>query len=323
MFCLLGLFSKSIGQTTPYEPLVIEDARWRVQYHYDHLTDSVCCWLREFWIHGDTILDAVRVVRYEFDDSACVQIVVDSIANQVPYKILWQRDLFITFNPDNPYIPLQFPRIHGFIREDTSSRMVFCYDCLPNYTDSAEELLYDFSIESGIWYGLHYLSIGILGFEIDTIYWRQKYGKSRKTFLTSNNDVELYEGIGSDRGLLEDIGLFLHGPYFSDPTLEDYCIGDDSTCGVFPYIMGLPEQIASDSWDIYPNPATEQIQVIMRSWQGSLHDFRLVIRDLTGRKLMTQTILNSSFEIDLQNIPSGIYVCELLYKNHLETVLIY
>lgn len=295
-----------LAQSSAYEPLVIEDARWRIVYNGGYYTeDSSCCAVTEYWMHGDTIFDSVRMIRYAPEN-------VDSVAYNVKYKVVWGRAMRTISNSTYEYVPLVSPNKNVYIREDTSEQMVYCYGCKHNQNLQAEERLYDFSLEVGDHIPPYHISLHPSGFEVFDVQAGFWYDRYRRIFGIRHGSF-LYEGLGSERGLFEHIYDVTYSP---SPRLRDYCIGNDSTCGIFPYILSLTDKAPIATWDIYPNPAKDQVSIHLRA-QGRLQDFHLVLRDALGRSMYTQVIPEPDVDLNVSDLPPGIYVCELLYQNRL------
>jgi hypothetical protein len=62
------------------------------------------------------------------------------------------------------------------------------------------------------------------------------------------------------------------------------------------------EEVKGMSTTIYPNPASNHIEV---SSQYTIHE--IAITDIRGMRLMSQTVMSQSFRMSLADYPAGIY----------------
>lgn len=72
--------------------------------------------------------------------------------------------------------------------------------------------------------------------------------------------------------------------------------------------FGLTESIVS-AFNLYPNPASELVNVKVPE---SLMDSQIRLMDITGKVVLTQQLTQSIVSIDVNTIPAGIYVVEVL-----------
>jgi hypothetical protein len=75
----------------------------------------------------------------------------------------------------------------------------------------------------------------------------------------------------------------------------------EGNCKMVDVAVGIGQN-GSKQPKVFPNPATDQI-TIMDSPGGTYEVF-----DITGKKIMTGTSLNSDHTIDITRLPSGLYV---------------
>ena len=64
------------------------------------------------------------------------------------------------------------------------------------------------------------------------------------------------------------------------------------------------EELQSSQISIYPNPATDKITVEL---SGMTQGGNLTIGDIEGQQLLTRQIAEPKTQIDISNLPSGIY----------------
>lgn len=62
---------------------------------------------------------------------------------------------------------------------------------------------------------------------------------------------------------------------------------------------------------VYPTPANDKLNI-----QGSLKNARVVITDVSGRKMVNEMLQDDSRSFDVSNWPSGIYFANIITANH-------
>jgi trimeric autotransporter adhesin len=87
----------------------------------------------------------------------------------------------------------------------------------------------------------------------------------------------------------------------------------DTTC--VTTISGINQlSVNSDQLLIYPNPTSGEIIVNINSSVGEVKDWNLQITDVLGRTVYTRQSLNYSNDIDLSNLPNGVYFITVINK---------
>ncbi len=268
----LPLFT--IGQVKTYEPLVVENAHWKIGWYHHENPPWAPYNMFQYHILGDTLI------------------------NSIEYKKLWYRDL----DDENPEIMLS-EVLFGVIREDTASRKIFVITYFAVYIGECpvneEYLLYDFDLEEGdatevclIWIGNPFM--------INQIVYDEFLGQVRKQFhsLSYLNNF-LVEGVGSNAGLLEWGAVVKNkntndrGGYYE---LFDHCIGTDEDCG---YIwVGLNEEEDNNLFSIYPNPIIGNCLYI-QSDELLNSNAEIAIYDFQGTKIHETKSNGNSNEIVL------------------------
>ncbi len=107
------------------------------------------------------------------------------------------------------------------------------------------------------------------------------------------------------RGLYETI----------EPTIYD----DEAICQAIGISQKTEAQDAetNGSFTIMPNPATNTIALV--------HNFRnyehaeAVLYDVTGRVVQQKTLTNTSTELDVRSLITGVYWCQLIVNNQTVT----
>lgn len=117
------------------------------------------------------------------------------------------------------------------------------------------------------------------------------------------------------------IAWFLNGVVITGATSQTYSptsngvysviITDMYNCSLssdnFNLAVGISELTYSD-WKIYPNPGNQQIEISVKS---NLIGAQCEIMDLSGRQLDSFTLIESTIQINTDNLPSGSYFINL------------
>lgn len=273
----LGLFIIFFGisvNAQQYNPLVIENAQWKVEYDDDATPwpDEMYGWL----LRGDTII------------------------NNIQYKKLYSR---VFEDPSSNVIISQL--LHGFLREDTVNKIVYAYGDQNMGCDSTnnEFILLDFSYEIG-----DTSQLCILTEEagpkvlLDTGYYLDFYGADRKIFDFGGVACNFIEGIGHFQGLLESPIYNISGGVIT--SLEDYCVGTDAECNVLYVKLEAPLQTVQ--YYIYPNPFDKYIRV-----ESAKEIQQIIIHSLSGEIVEVVEVNNKTCLIETSNIKAGMYFLEV------------
>ena len=87
-----------------------------------------------------------------------------------------------------------------------------------------------------------------------------------------------------------------------------------------PEPQSIGEPSAYSGWSIYPNPSTEGVLIIEPKWD-SLHPSAYIIRDVSGRSVMSGTISDAGpNDLDVSPLSSGIYLIQLQRLGREETL---
>lgn len=133
------------------------------------------------------------------------------------------------------------------------------------------------------------------------------YGKDRNIFQFDYGTVALIEGIGHEQGLMESPITNLSG----GPTiyLFDYCRGTDEECNV-QYVK-VEENSDNCYFSLYPNPATDQGRIHLRSSDFQNHkELKFCVNDIYGKNILeiNGTTTENGFMINTSFIPGGLYI---------------
>ncbi len=239
--------------------------------------------------------------RYKFNG--------DTVINDILYSKFIGYEHFSINHPSPPkcipfYIDTNFTSEPlFFIREDTVNRKVYRYD---GY-NGGDLLWYDFSAEQGdtILYPFYGEFVVDTVFEIIT-----NDGVNRKYFECDDVFNGFYiEGIGGTGG------PFGEPFYYFEAGTWLMCVKDHqdqiiwgTECYDFTTSISYPKKINHDM-TIYPNPAFSSITI--ESLTTPSQNSFISISNTSGQQLITQEISNLRTEIDISNLPAGIYIVKL------------
>ncbi len=267
----------------PYQPVGVENAHWFMYATPDGIISDH----HAFAVRGDTLI------------------------NSMAYKKLYYQD----FAPA-PVFLLEEEYLWGVVRDDSLERKVYVIAFEPYVYGyqcpiGEEQLLFDFSILPGdstaqcLWVEDH-------PWILDSTFVTNKYGADRKTLFTSHYDgiqSEIYEGIGSNNGLLGTLTymITISEDYY---WLIKYCIGSDEDCGIISGVRDAPDPGLAVS--IFPNPAHD---MLFLSSEAAVSPETLVyVFDSYGRQVFAGTFTDAQKGISLQNWPAGLYCLDLRDK---------
>ncbi len=114
---------------------------------------------------------------------------------------------------------------------------------------------------------------------------------------------------------------FLNIPYKNRRTFD--ILNGVNTDIEFVNLNGISTNVKEQLFVLYPNPATDFINIRLSKQILNEHQFILEILDIDGRILKTQSLSNTdeknAFQIPVQGLQKGIYFIRLKRKNLIET----
>ncbi|RLD80805.1 MAG: hypothetical protein DRJ15_06130 [Bacteroidetes bacterium] len=265
-----------------YIPIAVDGAQWIVAF--DKMSTI---WpvdgLWEYFAEGDTIIDGKL------------------------YKKVWYRPLVVTQDPP-PFEPNGEYELRGFIRDDTIQKKVYAIDRNPPGTnfcpEDVEFLMFDFSVSPGDTVDFCLLLDFTTHF-IDTIQPWTHVGFTTRMFIAWGAEP-YYEGLGSYYGLFEPMFTPIkesNEKYVQITFLYYYC--REAPCGL---IVSVPEQqIATNYFQIYPNPATSILNIKLRTDETNGD---ICLFDIYGQELMQiKTLRNKAeYSLDITGLTAGSYI---------------
>jgi uncharacterized protein YlzI (FlbEa/FlbD family) len=193
------------------------------------------------------------------------------------------------------------------------------------YKENSFHLLYDFGATTGdtITLGSYYTTQdGLpLKMKIDSVATLLVSGRPRKVqFVTCGDGMiiefggQVIEGIGNTNYLFPTLDFSPTGPLrcYQDTATSlffnpYYTHGNwnQTDCEQFIVIHSLPESETGNSMSVFPNPASNYLNVA-----GIELNSDYCIYDTTGRKVL-QGVVHRSNTVDIQSLESGIYSLEI------------
>ena len=238
----------------------------------------------------------------------------DTIINSILYSKFY-------VNPDT----LQINYLRGFMRQDTLQKKVYWL----NVDSTQEHLIYDFSlnvgdtvlVSTGIYSIFGFAAIKVIA--IDTLFLN---GQNRKRFTLKNVQQQFFnqmdywiEGIGSSSGIIMgSISAVYLNSEFSYPRLMCYNENDSliylNSGFISCYLPPIDNVIeVSETMDIsiYPNPATDEINIVTGGVFDTGKPITVTISNYTGQVVFNNTYNTTYATINLNNFTNGLYIVTL------------
>lgn len=259
-----------------------------------------------------------RVKKIDLSKSYCLEINDllyhfngDTTINFVTYKKLYKsgiqyEEAYGNISCDTNIYHFQNINIGG-IRND--SKKVYFY----SYNSNIEVLLFDFTLNIGDtipgFYDFSMLNTTILS--IDSVLINNHY---HKRFNMQNGHWNI-EGIGSDMGLIESLGISLDGS-------SDFLCYAEKHIPVFPngtnciLNVNVEEHLISTNNHvmIFPNPSSNFITIYFQEIQKS--EFEIEIYNITGKKVKSLKFKGkSSAVVNVTDFPHGLYLGKIFNSN--------
>jgi hypothetical protein len=261
------------GNTQAYNPLVLENAQWKVIWDIDPTPwiDGQGGWL----IRGDTLM------------------------NEIQYKKLFQRSF------EEPYSNVIINQLlYGFVREDTLNRIVYILESGNGGCDTSDQeyVLFDFSYEIGDTSEMCLHTEEVESFLLD-ITQDYIFGANRRIFHFGSS-ASFIEGIGHEYGLLESPIPIVNGS--RETFLMDYCVGTDEHCNMVYVKIDEKEHIPH--YQVYPNPCRGYF--FIQDISDLNEDVIFTVNDVIGKEVVSGEIPeNSKFQINLKE--PGLYFLQI------------
>ncbi len=101
------------------------------------------------------------------------------------------------------------------------------------------------------------------------------------------------------------------GTYCVTQIANNTCGTDDSTICITVECVSVAESSVENTIAIYPNPATTNLTINT----GNLQNIQVELFDISGRKLVQQSVVNSLQTLDVSGLSNGVYICVVTAGN--------
>lgn len=184
LLILCSLLSK-YSYTQEYIPMAVNNARWIITEHDIFDPNAQIINMYEYLSDGDTLI------------------------NNLEYTKIYKRLLDPTIIQP-PFVPIGDYVLHGFIRDDSENEKVYAillHETNQECPINEEYLLYDFDVSVG---DTLYTCQMLFGDFIVSGIWENTfiYGFFTNVYWDERFSADIYEGIGMNSGLFEDIDVF-------------------------------------------------------------------------------------------------------------------
>lgn len=294
LFILL-FFSFNSQAQYQYVPIPTDSANWNYGYggKYHSLNFHLI-------VKGDdTTINSIKYTKLYYRESAPVVYPPGTFYNNEPIPNYANK-------PDS---------YHGGLREVNKK----VYIKLTSGADTLDKIIYDFNLNIGDTmprFQVPSKPENIID-KIDTV---TINGIDRKRFISygrnSNGSINynftqatVIEGIGSSTGLIEYSSyMYLNRWFTCFVSSSAWYIVDTQRCA-YTYEYGTPTNIQTvstqETINIYPNPTTDVVNI--EAPTGT----RITIYNSTGRMLLSKTSTALKEKMDINHLPSGLYIINL------------
>lgn len=195
--------------------------------------------------------------------------------------------------------------LSGYIRED--NKIVF----FQNTNQDCIDTLYNFNLNIGDTIYVNRCGIKFNIYDVDTVYIA---GKNRRTQHVEHIDIEYYEGVGSNAGLLFPYYYCRTGVvdyllcYYENGELKYHNPNFESSCYI--NTLGISDNKIS-GLKVYQNLATNKLIIKIPE---TYKDVSITIYNLLGKKILQTKINSTSTQIALTDLNARVYL--YLIKNN-------
>jgi hypothetical protein len=175
--------------------------------------------------------------------------------------------------------------------------------------------LYLYNITSGMW-----SEINATGLPVDYLANCLKYIGNNIWLLATNTGLYKSTNGGVDWTITHNAGEWQRGIVVNSIQM----IGDKAFLGTISngvWIVdlslstGTTEQIKDDGLQIFPNPTSGSVRVILPEMNNKTVNISLY--SLDGREIIKKAVNENPFQMDLNNVPSGSYFMVIKSNNHI------
>lgn len=203
----------------------------------------------------------------------------------------------------------------GLMREDSIERKIYLLD---DYDQAQEELLYDFSLEVGDFFGdlrLDSISNELNVFESEIISFNLNTRFFYFSVMPGDNYYKTWiEGLGSNNGLFRASNaeyLLCHNDEngFLDLSIDPNLIGVENC--LLLNVNNIPDLIEGE---LYPNPASTSLCLALQEY---IKNGEVKISDITGKTVKAISFFGETIDINIQDINSGMFILQVYDSGNL------
>ena len=209
----------------------------------------------------------------------------------------------IQTNPDIPNSTM----VYGYFREDPATQRIY------RYSEQGDELYYQFDVTEGQTIETYCLGTQctLTVYSVSTITLNGQQRTQVDLSVDGAPVTSWIEGMGSMNGIVDPTAVFVtdYWPFitcfYENGTLAWDNPGDMISCGLVLDVNDKSE--STQLFSAYPNPVTSLLTVQIP--QGFIsQNMGVELRNIEGRLLKIENTLGrSSLQMDMSNLPSGVY----------------
>jgi hypothetical protein len=294
---LISIFTMMLvtmfGQPNIYHPFPDSNSMWSDRVYAPFCNNTYECSINQYTIVGDTLI------------------------NGKVYKKLTQSGYIISQNYQYTF----YTGYAGAYRQEINQKKVYFFP--PYGYPQVDTLLYDFNLNVGDPLPLTYIyPEDFCNSIVDTIDSVAVGNSYRKRFHistqgTSPQQVWLIEGIGCTNGLFSGFCVGWEGWQYLTCFIQNdtisYPTPPNSDCSLITSIPISKKQ--TNSFSIFPNPVKDKFTI---EFSKTLGNVELTIINVIGQEFINQRITENKTQIDVRNLPSGVFIVRLKSEKAVE-----
>jgi len=268
--CLILLLSESYSQNTA----ISENAQWVIHYQIGFPPIE---WYSYFKTNGDTLINSSMYKKL--------------------YSMPVHQNGSYSFVPDGSLVYK-----YAYRNDGNNRAYIIPADSI------SESLWYDFNLNIGdtldrfnTWYSYQsdFYTDTIKVVEIDSVRFCQSGSWYKIIRFNTMQMPSLVQGVGFVGDLIN-----YNWEYF-EAGVSPVFFAENQECPII--LVGVEEQESSDSWSLFPNPTSHQLNISLPDYSSGIRSAQ--IKDLSGRILVNYShVSNGILNFDL---PDGYYFLEL------------
>ncbi len=189
------------------------------------------------------------------------------------------------------------------MREDLENRKVY------QLIDGEEHLLYDFTLEAGDLFDVHYDGEFAFQVEVAETYLAESFGQERRTIRavwSGSVEFTIIEGVGSLHGLVTPFEMSIEGytelmcfDNYINPVPDQFCV---------PIATSTKDIENAIAFELFPNPSSSIVYITFDSPTRA----EVRVLNLNGQEVLAQPLEAEKTLLDLSDLPKGLYVVSVV-----------